>query len=90
MGFGHSEALAAHADVLALGDRVVLVWKEFDGKRSLLYAMQSHDRGVQWSAASVVGNSGAESDHPDLITNGERISVSWNSTDSGHRLIPIP
>lgn len=88
--FGNPESLPEHADVLALGERVVLTWKEFDGQQTRLLAMQSHDRGNNWSAASVIGESNSESDQPDLITNGQRTFASWSALDNGHRLIPIP
>ncbi|MGH8509393.1 MAG: exo-alpha-sialidase, partial [Gammaproteobacteria bacterium] len=89
LGFGKLDLLAEHADVLALGDRVVLAWKEFDGHKTRLFAMQSHDRGTRWSGATSIGESNAESDHPDLLTDGQRIFVSWSALDHGYKLIPI-
>lgn len=89
LGFGKLDLLAEHADVLAFGSRVVLAWKEFDGHKTRLLAMQSQDRGTRWSGATVIGESKAESDHPDLITNGERIFASWSALDHGYKLIPI-
>ncbi|MGH8659887.1 MAG: exo-alpha-sialidase [Gammaproteobacteria bacterium] len=88
--FGNPKSLPEHADVLALGDRVVLTWKEFDGQRTRLLAMQSRDRGNTWLASSVIGESNSGSDQPDLITNGQRTFASWSALDNGHRLIPIP
>lgn len=89
LGFGKLDLLAEHADVLALGNRVVLAWKEFDGHKTRLLAMQSQDRGTRWSRAAVIGESNAESDHPDLIANGKRIFASWSALDHGYKLIPI-
>ncbi|MGH8537953.1 MAG: sialidase family protein [Gammaproteobacteria bacterium] len=89
LGFGKPDLLAEHADVLALGNRVVLAWKEFDGHTTRLLAMQSQDRGTRWSGATVIGESNAESDHPDLITNGQRIFVSWSALDHGYKFVPI-
>lgn len=90
MRFGNPESLPEHADVLALGERVVLTWKEFDGQQTRLLAMQSHDRGNNWSAVRVIGESNSESDQPHLITNGQLIFASWSALDNGHRLIAIP
>jgi hypothetical protein len=81
LGYGRSDALAEHADVLALGDRVVLAWKELDGRTTRVLAMQSRDRGERWSEASVIGESDTGSDHPDLISDGQRIFVSWSALD---------
>lgn len=89
MPFSNTEALAGHADVLALGNRVVLVWKEFDGKKTRIMAMQSRDRGGTWSPVREVADSGSESDHPFVITDGKAIFLSWNALDHGYRLIPI-
>ncbi len=90
MAFGDPEALAGHADVLALGDRVVLAWKEFDGDKTRIKAMQSRDRGESWSPATTLAESGAESDHPFLITDQQDIFLSWNVEDRSFQLIPIP
>ncbi|MGH8642952.1 MAG: exo-alpha-sialidase [Gammaproteobacteria bacterium] len=90
MRFGNRQSLPEHADVLALGDRVVLAWKEFDGQQTRLLAMQSRDHGSTWSAASVIAESNSEFDQPDLITNGQRTFLSWSALDNGHRLVPMP
>ncbi|MCI0363634.1 MAG: hypothetical protein L0219_07100, partial [Phycisphaerales bacterium] len=78
-----------HADVLALDHRVVLVWQEFDGKQTHIMAMQSEDRGQSWSAPVTAAKTGAASDYPFLISDKQRVFLSWNSVEHGHRLIPI-
>lgn len=89
VSFGNNEHMAQHADVLALIDRVVLVWKEFDGKKTRVMAMQSRDRGGTWSSAAMVADSASESDYPFVITDGKGVFLSWNAEDHGYRLIPI-
>ncbi len=87
---GRPGAMAEHADVLALDNRAALVWKEFDGQKTQLLAMQSADSGVHWSAPARLAESASESDHPALITDGRQIMVSWSAGDTRHRLIPLP
>ncbi len=89
MALGRSQALPGHADVLALDHRVVLVWQEFDGKQTRIMATQSEDRGETWSAPVAAAKTGAASDYPFLISDNQRVFLSWNSVEHGHQLIPI-
>jgi hypothetical protein len=89
MAYGDNKALAGHGDVLAVGERVVLVWKEFDGKTSRAMVQQSRDRGQTWSAPQELVASAGASDHPFLLSKGGRVFLSWNLGDRPYRLIPI-
>lgn len=89
MPFCDNKRLAEHPDVLALEGRVVLVWREFDGKKTRIMAMQSRDRGDTWVAAGAIADSDSESDHPFVITDGKTPFLSWNTLDHGYRLVPI-
>lgn len=89
MQMGDPDKLPGRADVLALGKRVALVWKVFDGAKTRIEAMHSEDGGLHWSPARAIADSESQSAHPALITNGKQIFLSWNSLDSGYRLIPI-
>jgi hypothetical protein len=89
MPLGDLKRLPSHPDVIALGQRVILAWSEFDGVKTQIMAMQSQDGGRTWSKAKPAAESASESDYPFLLTNGQAIFVSWNSQREGHRLIPI-
>lgn len=89
MQVGDPEKLPGRPDVLALGKRVALVWKVFDGAKTRIEAMHSADGGLHWSAARSIAESESQSAHPALITDGKQIFLSWNSLDTGFRLIPI-
>lgn len=89
MQIGDPEKLPGRAEVLALGNRVALVWKVFDGAKTRIEAMHSADGGLHWSAAGTVAESQSQSAHPALITDGKQIFLSWNSLDTGFLLIPI-
>jgi hypothetical protein len=89
MPIGDQDKLPGRAEVLALGKQVALVWKVFDGMQTRVEAMYSMDGGLHWSAARSIAESSAQSAHPALITDGKQIFLSWNSLDTGYRLIPV-
>ncbi len=89
VAYGDNKALAGHGNVLAVGERVVLVWKEFDGHTSRVMVRQSRDRGQTWSAPTELASSPGASDHPFLLGKGGRVFLSWNLSDRPYRLIPI-
>jgi len=89
MSFGDIKALAGHASVLSLSRRVLLVWKEFDGKKTRIRMIQSSDGGDSWTSPRTLAESASASDHPFLLDDGETVFLSWNSKDHGYRLLPI-
>jgi hypothetical protein len=89
MGFGNNQALASHADVLALGDRVVIVWREYDGEKTSILMIQSQDAGQHWGSAQPVMETSSDGDQPFLISDGETIYLSWNAADQGYQLVPL-
>ena len=78
-----------HADVLSLGKRIFIVWKEFDGKQSLLYLMQSNNAGKSWSSAKQLAATSAVSDHPFLNHDGSAVYISWHRKGEDYRLLPV-
>ncbi|MCR4348125.1 MAG: hypothetical protein NUV55_13135 [Sulfuricaulis sp.] len=89
LGFGNSEAQAAHPQVLALGNRVWLAWKEFDGRESTVQIMHSTDSGLSWSTPAVLASTDGASDHPLLFSDGVKAYLSWNTVKQGYRLITL-
>lgn len=89
MALGDPDRLPGHPDVLAAGDRVILAWNEFDGRKNRAMVKQSRDGGKTWSEAVATVESDAEVDFPFLLTDGQAIFLSWNSQDKGYRLIRI-
>lgn len=86
---GNETALAGHADVLALDERVFLTWQQFDGTRTSILAMTSDDNGRSWTAPRELGSSTAASDYPRLVTDGKAAFVSWSAGRDGYRLLPL-
>ena len=82
-------AAAAHADIAADGDRVVIAWKEFDGSATRLRALISDDRGGTWNELDL-GRTADASGQPQLLRVGSHFVVFWNTRAEGPELTPVP
>jgi len=89
MPFGDPRAQPARPQVLSLGSRVFLAWKEFDGSASVVRTMHSGDGGRTWSAPATRATTAGASDHPLLIADKATVYLSWHSIKEGWRLIEI-
>jgi hypothetical protein len=87
LSFGNTNNLAGHADVLALRDKVFLVWREFAGGNTQILTMRSENEGRTWTAPKRVAETSSQAAHPSLISNGKRVFIAWNSLETGFRLI---
>lgn len=70
---------AEHADVLAWGDRVAVVWRSVDGARSTLQAWLSTDSGQTFKRVTL-GSVTGDNDLPRLAQQGERMVAVWRTT----------
>jgi hypothetical protein len=75
--------------LLANGQALHLVWKEFDGAKVTVRWQASHDSGRQWSAARTIAETEDASDHPLLVADKQRTYLSWLTKVEGYRLIPL-
>ena len=75
--------------LLANGQALHLVWKEFDGTKVAVRWQVSHDSGRQWSAARTIAETEDASDHPLLVADKQRTYLSWLTKVEGYRLIPL-
>jgi hypothetical protein len=89
MPVGSPHARAGRPNLLAIGDTVYLVWKEFDGERSVVRLKVSHDRGVTFGAPHVVAATDDASDHPLLIADRGTPYLSWLTANEGYRLLSL-
>jgi hypothetical protein len=87
---GDPGAQSGRPQILALGSDVSLVWKEFDGKQSVIRTQQSRDGGRTFTQPVTLVASASASDHPQLVSDGVRVLLSWNSAAEGHRIMPLP
>lgn len=89
MAFGDKQALASYPALASQGANVALAWQEYDGSRTQVKAMLSHDYGEHWSSAKLVAQSPGAVDHPQLVSNGRQIFLSWSNSEQGYRLIAL-
>ena len=86
---GSEGANVSRPYLLALGQQVWLVWKEFDGAHSLVYIKQSIDDGKTWDTPKIISKTSGYSDHPLLINQGDTVFLSWLTRADGYQLIQI-
>jgi len=75
--------------ILAGPRGLALVWKEFDGEKTTVDLMVSHDDGQSWSAPRTIAATTDASDHPLLISDGRRTYLSWMTKADGFHLQPL-
>ncbi|MGY3452249.1 sialidase family protein [Bradyrhizobium sp. USDA 4353] len=89
MALGQADRNPARPFVLATQDVTTLVWKEFDGERTTVMAIQSKDDGATWSKPRALASTDNASDHPLLVANGRQVFLSWMTKSDGYRLQAI-
>ena len=75
--------------VLAGPRGVAMVWKEFDGEKTTVNAMTSHNDGTSWSKPVAIATTTDTSDHPLLVSDGRNTYLSWMTKADGYRLLPV-
>jgi hypothetical protein len=86
---GRADRNPARPYVLAGPRGTTMVWKEFDGEKTTVNAMTSHDDGKSWSKPVAIATTADTSDHPLLVTDGQKTFLSWMTKAEGYRLLPI-
>lgn len=86
---GAQDTNVARPYLFAQGRRVWLVWKEFDGKKSLVYLKESSDDGDTWSSPKILATTAGYSDHPLLLARENEVFLSWLTRDDGYQLLSI-
>ena len=66
-----------------------MVWKEFDGEKTAVNLMTSHDDGETWSTPKAIASTADSSDHPLLVSDGRRSYLSWMTKADGYRFQSI-
>jgi hypothetical protein len=86
---GQADHAPSRPYVLAGPGELALVWKEFDGEKTTVDLMVSHDDGQSWSAPRTIATTTDASDHPLLISDGRHTYLSWMTKADGFRFQPI-
>jgi hypothetical protein len=86
---GRSDRNPTRPYVLAGPRGTTLAWKEFDGEKTTVNVMTSRDDGKSWSKPVAVATTSDTSDHPLLVSDGQKTYLSWMTKADGYRLLPI-
>lgn len=77
LALGNPDAQAGNPTVFARGGRVVLAWREFDGRQYRVLAQQSADRGITWSSAREVAVAAKSADLPLFVAGARAPLLAW-------------
>jgi hypothetical protein len=75
--------------ILAIGNKIWVVWKEFDGKVASVWERFSSDDGAHWSQDQLITQTSGYSDHPLLVQYKEKAMLSWLTRSDGYQLIEL-
>ena len=86
---GNPERQPGHPQLLAMDERLLLIWQEFDGERTRVLAETSINGGANWTAPREVGATADAADQPQLVSDGRSAYLSWQTRLEGWRLLPV-
>ena len=89
VAIGRADRNPTRPYVLAGPRGTAMVWKEFDGEKTTVNLMTSHDDGKSWSKPVAISSTSDTSDHPLLVSDGQRIFLSWMTKADGYRFQQI-
>src|ERR1700739_4949355 len=89
LAIGRPDRNPSRPYVLAGPQGTIIAWKEFDGEKTTVNLMISHDDGLTWSKPISVATTSDASDHPMLVTDGQRSFLSWMTRADGYLFQPI-
>lgn len=76
---GNPEHQAGHPALLTQGQRVLIVWREFEDGRFRLHLMESPDGGTHWSPSRPLAESAGQADYPRLVAGPDQPLLLWNT-----------
>jgi len=86
---GDAAHQAGHPAVAAAGERVLLAWREFDGRRFSAWAMLSRDGGASWAAPQKLAEAAEQADYALPLLDARQALVVWNASAEGLRVLPV-
>lgn len=89
MAVGRADRAPSRPYLLSAAGKLWLGWKEFDGDATSIMVIVSHDDGERWSEPRLAATTREESDHPILLTDGDRAFLSWQTQKEGYRLFEL-
>ncbi len=89
LALGDPARQAGHPAVAAAGDRILLAWREFDGRRFSAWAMFSRDAGASWGAPQKLAEAAQQADYALPLLDAQQALVVWNAAAEGLRVLPV-
>jgi len=86
---GNPNQRPSHPDIISLDQRVIIVWKEFDGEKTILQSKESFDQGNTWTEKAIGLTSKTNNSHPALVANKTDVFLSWTAEDAGHVILKL-
>jgi hypothetical protein len=86
---GQSSKNPSRPQIIAGPQGTAMIWKEFLGEKTTINLMTSRDDGESWSTPKVISSTTDASDHPLLVSDGQRSYLSWMTKADGYRFEPI-
>jgi hypothetical protein len=80
---------AEHADIIASGQQVWIVWKSFDGKNINVGLRHSKDGGLVWNEQNLASSDG-NTDDPHLLLHGATALLVWSTQKQGVLIRKLP
>lgn len=87
MAIGNPATQANHAAVAAMGNTVILTWREFDGRAYTMQMMHSKDGGSSWGEPQRLMDTAGAADYPVPLINGKQVLVVWNTAAESLRIV---
>lgn len=86
---GSYENKASHADLISLNKSIFITWQEYEKENYKLYLMKSDNGGKNWDNPQLVKTSINTPDYPFLITDNEKVYISWHIPGEIYSLISV-
>lgn len=86
---GQPNRSPSRPQIVAGPQGLVMAWKEFDGQKTSINLMTSHDDGATWSKPTVIADTADSSDHPLLVSDGRQTYLSWMTKADGYHFQAI-
>jgi hypothetical protein len=68
---------ATHSDIIAMNDRIIVVWDEIQPGGTAIFSSQSFDNAMSWSTPQRLSDSGSTATHPRIIASNTNAQVFW-------------
>ncbi|OQW70557.1 MAG: hypothetical protein BVN34_00770 [Proteobacteria bacterium ST_bin12] len=86
--FGNNKNQAGHPAIYSRGNKVWLVWREYEANTYKIIGQFSDDGGKNWNDAKIIASTTQKADYPALVEFKNQLFLSWN-TASRYQLIPL-